>query len=62
MSPFGSMGAKNYFALIENNYKLLRLQSLFVKIDWVCHVCHYFYPGYTCRTTVILGTLKDDSL
>ena len=40
----------------------LRLRSLFVKTDWVCHVWCNFYPGYTCRTIVIFGTLKDDSL
>ena len=41
---------------------LLRLRSLFVKTDWVCHVWCNFLPVYTCQTTVIFGTLKDDSL
>ena len=36
--------------------------------DWVFHtgrICHVwcnFYPGYTCWTTIILGTVKDSSL
>ena len=37
----------------------LRLRSLFDKIDWVCHVWCNFWSGYTCRTTVFFGTLKD---
>ena len=40
----------------------LRLRSLFVETAWACHVWFNFLPGYTCRTTVIYGTLKDDSL
>ena len=40
----------------------LRLWSLFVKTYWVCYDWCNFWPSYTWRTTVIFGTLKDDSL
>ena len=38
------------------------LRSLFVKTNWVCHVWCTIKPCYRCQTTLILGTLKDDSL
>ena len=34
----------------------------FHRTNGVCHVYCNFKPGYTCRTTVIFGTLKDGSL
>ena len=40
----------------------LRLRYVFVKNDWVCHVWCNFLPGYTSWTTIIFGTMKDDSL
>ena len=39
----------------------LRLRSVFAKTDQVCHVWCNFEPGYTRRTTVIFGTLKEFS-
>ena len=38
----------------------LRLRSFLVQTNSVCHVWCNFYPGCTCRTTVILGKLKGD--
>ena len=43
-------------------YVCSRLRSLFFKNDWVCHGWCNFQPGYTCRTTLIFGTPKDDCL
>ena len=43
-------------------HKILKATVLFVQTDWVCHVWCNVYPGYTCRTTVIFGTLKGDSI
>ena len=36
----------------------LRLRYVFVETDQVCHV----WCNFTCRSAVIFGTLKDDSL
>ena len=41
---------------------LLRVRAFFHKTVWVCHVYCNFKIGFTCRITVIFGTLKDGSL
>ena len=40
----------------------LRVRAVFHKTVRVCHVYHNFKLGFTCRITVIFGTLKDWSL
>ena len=40
----------------------LRVQAFFHKTVRVCHVYCNFKIGFTCRITVIFGTLKDGSL
>ena len=40
----------------------LRVRAFFHKTVRVCHVYCNFKIGFTCRITVILGTLKDGSL
>ena len=40
----------------------LRVQAFFHKTVLVCHVYFNFKIGFTCRITVIFGTLKDGSL
>ena len=40
----------------------LRVRAFFHKTVRVCHVCCNFKVGFTCRITVIFGTLKDGSL
>ena len=40
----------------------LRVQAFFHKTVRVCHVYCNFKIGFTCRITVIFGTLKDESL
>ena len=40
----------------------LRVRAVFHKTVWVCHVYCNFKLGFTCRITVIFGTLKDGSL
>ena len=42
----------------HNTFNILR--SIFVKTDWVRHIWCNFKSGYTCRTTAIFETLKDD--
>ena len=44
------------------NTNLLRVRAVFHKTVRVCHVCCNFKIGFTCRITVIFGTLKDGSL
>ena len=41
---------------------LLGVRAVFHKTVRVCHVCCNFKIGFTCRITVIFGTLKDGSL
>ena len=41
---------------------LLRIRAFFHKTLRVCHVYCNFKIGFTCRITVIFGTLKDGSL
>ena len=41
---------------------LLRVRAVFHKTVRVCHVYCNFKFGFTCRITVIFGTLKDGSL
>ena len=48
--------------MMHGSISYLWLSFLFVKTDWVCYVWYNIYLGYTCRTTVICGALKDDSL
>ena len=40
----------------------LRVREVFHKTVRVCHVYCNFKLGFTCRITVIFGTLKDESL
>ena len=40
----------------------LRVRTFFHKTVQVCHVYCNFKIGFTCRITVIFGTLKDGSL
>ena len=40
----------------------LRVRAFFHKTGWVCHVYCNFKIGFTCRSTIIFGTLKDGSL
>ena len=40
----------------------LRVRAFFHKTVWVCHVYCNFKIGFTCRITIIFGTLKDGSL
>ena len=40
----------------------LRVRAFFHKTVRVCHVYCNFKLGFTCRITVIFGTLKDGSL
>ena len=40
----------------------LTVRAVFHKTVRVCHVYCYFKVGFTCRITVIFGTLKDGSL
>ena len=42
--------------------RLLRVRAFFHKTVRVCHVYCNFKIGFTCRITVIFGTLKDGSL
>ena len=41
---------------------ILRVRAFFHKTVRVCHVYCNFKIGFTCRITVIFGTLKDGSL
>ena len=41
---------------------LLRVRAFFHKTVRVCHVYCNFKIGFTCRITVIFGTLKDENL
>ena len=41
---------------------MLRVRAVFHKTVRVCHVYCNFKLGFTCRITVIFGTLKDGSL
>ena len=40
----------------------LRVRAFFHKTVRVCHVYYNFKIGFTCRITVVFGTLKDGSL
>ena len=40
----------------------LKATVWFCNTNQVCHVWLNSLPGYTCQTTVVFGTLKDDSL
>ena len=48
-----------YICQVDNT---LRVRAFFHKTVWVCHVYCNFKIGFTCRITVIFGTLKDGSL
>ena len=43
-------------------FRTLRVRAFFHKTVRVCHVYSSFKIGFTCRITVIFGTLKDGSL
>ena len=45
-----------------NRLASLRVRAFFHKTVRVCHVYCKFKIGFTCRITVIFGTLKDGSL
>ena len=48
----------------KGNHKwvALRVLAVFHKTVWVCHVYCNLKLGFTCRITVMFGTLKDGSL
>ena len=46
----------------EGQFMTLRVRAFFHKTVRVCHVYYNFKIGFTCRITVIFGTLKDGSL
>ena len=43
-------------------FDILRVQAVFHKTVRICHVYYNFKLGFTCRITIIFGTLKDGSL
>ena len=47
---------------MQQLYRGLRVRAFFHKNVRVCHVYCNFKIGFTCRITVIFGTLKDGSL
>ena len=51
-----------YTFSIQRIWEALRVQAFFHKTVRVCHVYCNFKIGFTCRITVIFGTLKDGSL
>ena len=46
----------------KRDYVILRVRAFFHKTVRVCHVYCNFKIGFTCRITLIFGTLKDGSL
>ena len=50
------------FEKLKECVKALRVRAFFHKAVRVCHVYCNFKIGFTCRITVIFGTLKDGSL
>ena len=46
----------------KHGWSLLRVRAFFHKTVRVCHVYCNFKVGFTCRITVIFGTLNDGSL
>ena len=52
----------NSLLLLERKSPRLRVRAVFHKTVRVCHVYCNFEIGFTCRITVIFGTLKDGSL
>ena len=56
---------KYFYSLSKSEEKkkwLKKDKTIIFDNNRVCHVWCNFWPGYTCRTTVIFGTLKDGSL
>ena len=53
---------KNKYQTNYSSLLLLRVRAFFHKTVRVCHVYCNFKIGFTCRITVIFGTLKDGSL
>ena len=53
-----------YVTYVHKDFKIqtLRVRAVFHKTFRVCHVYCNFKIGFTCRITVIFGTLKDGSL
>ena len=60
LNPTGDVAGNNSTALCIM-YRL-RVRAVFHKTVRVCHVYCNFKIGFTCRFTVIFGTLKDGSL
>ena len=52
----------NHFVMRFVYYLHLRVRAFFHKTVQVCHVYCNFKIGFTCRITVIFGTLKDGRL
>ena len=46
----------------DGSYIMLRVRAFFHETVRVCHVYCNFKIGFTCRITVVFGTLKDGSL
>ena len=53
---------KSFVLLLSEKKNLLRVRAVFHKAVRVCHVYCNFKIGFTCRISVIFGTLKDGSL
>ena len=51
-----------WFSIENIQHFFLRVRAFFHKTVRVCHVYCNFKIGFTCRITVIFGTLKDGSL
>ena len=62
-NPFilGLYGCDNWDRFLIAAAALLRVRAVFHKTVRVCHVYCNFKIGFTCRITVIFGSLKDGS-
>ena len=58
LKSYGTKNSQNQLLLLIP----LRVRAFFHKTVRVCHVYCNFKIGFTCRITVIFGTLKDGSL
>ena len=62
IKPYGCTKQFCIFQLPISYSLSLRVRAFFHKTVRVCHVYCNFKIGFTCRITVIFGTLKDGSL
>ena len=62
-SPYENISSKKCVVVINyTQMRSLRVRAVFHKTARVCHVYCNFKLGYTCRITVMFGTLKEGSL